>query len=157
MKTTKLILGFSLLISSVSTSAFNFSSRDFSGNGYEDDDSWGSNPMSLSSGKWNTGPFGGGPFNTDTRNWGFSPWNRGGQNNYLGARNNSPWNSTPWNWNNRNQGWNQDPWNRGGYNVPYQHDPYGNWYGNPYNTGPTPYYEVPNLPQAPLAPGMEKQ
>jgi len=151
-KTIKLLLGFSLLIVSLSTSAFNFKSSDF---GMDDDDdygdSWGSGPMRMSSGQWKTGPWGGGPFNSDTRDWGFSPWNWGGRNRHWGGRN-SPWGNTPWNWDNRNWGGSRGPWNRDvrGYGAPYpyQQGPYGGWYGNPYNAGPGLPPERPVLPKA---------
>ena len=158
-KITKFILGFSLLIASGSASAFSFKSSDFGTDDYDDDgDSWGSSPMSWSSGRWDTGPWGGGPFNTDSRNWGNTPWNSGGRNNYMGGRN-SPWSNTPWNGDNRNWRGNSGPWNRGirGYGNPYQRGPYGGGYGNPYpyNVGPGIYQETPYLPQAPATPGVE--
>jgi len=139
----KLILGSSLLIASASAFSFNMSSRDF-GMG-DNDDSWDNDgPWKMSSGSWNTGPFGGGPFNTDTRNWGFTPWNQGNRNNTWGGRN-SPWGgNTPWNWNRDNRA----------YGNPYYYAPYGDWYGNPYqggysnpyNTGQGYYPYVPASP-----------
>lgn len=161
-KTVPFILGFLFLFASASTIAFNFSSSDF---GMDDDtysESWGSDgPWKLSSGNWNTGPFGGGPFNMDSREWGAAPWNWGGRRSPWGYRNNpwgsrgGPWGNTPWNWNSRNWGGNRGPWNRSyrGYGNPYQRSPYRGWYGNPYHTGTA--YETPVLPQAPSATNVD--
>lgn len=159
---------FLLLIISTSISAFNFKSSDFAGGdggNYRDDcDSvaWGSedcshdrnSAMRWSSGKMDSGRWGGGPFNTDSRNWGGAPWNWGGSN--------SPWNSNPQGWNNRNWRESREPWNPGnhGYNTPYpypyqypnynpypyRHAPYNNHYGTPYNAGPG---SAPGIPQNP--------
>lgn len=154
-KITKLILGFSLLIASVSVFAFNMSSRDF---GMSDNDSkgedWGNNsPWKMSSGRWKSDPWGGGPFNMDSREWGAAPWNWGSENNSWGGRN------SPWNWNSRDWGNNREPWNRGnrgyGYSNPYYRGPYGGGYNNPYNSGARPYPEMPYFPQAPSSTGVD--
>ena len=155
---TKLILGSSLLIASASAFAFNMSSRDFSGG--DNYDSWDNDgPWKMSSGSWNSGPFGGGPFNTDTRSWGFAPWNQGGRNNYRGGRN-SPWGgSTPWNLNSRDWGGSREPWNRDnrGYGNPYRRSPYGGGYGNPYQGGySNPYNTGQGYPSVPVSPPVQE-
>ena len=157
-KTIKLILASSLLFTSMSAFAFNFSSRDF---GMGDDDNYGDNwdndgPWKMSSGRWNTGPMGGGPFNTDSRNLGAAPWNFGNRNNNWGNRN-SPWSGgTPWSGNSSDWGGSREPWNRSyrGYANPYRSGPYGGYgnpyqgsYGYPYNAGQA-YPPVPVTPPA---------